>query len=130
MLRNQSIFIRWFALLLFDILLFVVITPFLWILGSAWNVCAAGAAAGACLAGSLSSLWIGCAFRDPKFALTGLLLGMAANIFIPLVFGILIHLGGGPLSQSGFLYYLVFFYLMTLAAKTMLTLPPAWQSNG
>jgi hypothetical protein len=126
-LRKQSIFMRSFALVIFEILLFAVITPFLLICGSAWSFAAAGAAGGMCLTGSILSLWIAYTLREPRFALTGLLLGMAANMFIPLGFGIMIHLHGGPLSHGGFLYYLVFFYLSTLALKTLMALPDSRQ---
>jgi hypothetical protein len=129
-LRKQGIFTRSLALMIYEILLLAVITPFLWNLGSTCSFAAAGAAAGLCLSGSLLSLWIGYVFRDPRYVLTGVLLGMAINMFIPLAFGVMIHVYGGPLSQGGFLYYLVFFYLLTLAMKTMLTLPPARQSDG
>jgi hypothetical protein len=129
-LRKGGIFIRSAALVIFEIFLFAGITPFLWIYGSAWSFAAAGAAAGLCMTAALLSLWIACFLRDPKFALTGLLLGMTANMIIPLLFGILIQLRGGPLSQNGFIYYLVFFYLLTLAMKTMLTLPLSRQSDG
>ena len=66
----------------------------------------------------------------PNMALTALLLGMAVNMGIPLAFGLAIHLHGGPLSEIGFLYYLLFFYLLTLAMKTVLTLPLPRQSDG
>jgi hypothetical protein len=129
-LRKQSIFVRSVALMIFEILLFAGITPFLWIFGSASSFAAAAAAAGLCATGAILSLWIYHIFCDPKFALTALLLGMAVNMGVPLVFGVAIHLYGGPLSESGFLYYLLFFYLLTLAMKTMLTLPLSRKSDG
>jgi hypothetical protein len=129
-LRKQGSFIRSLSLVVFEALLLAVATPFLLIYGTAWSVAAAGVAGGLCLAGAILSLWIAYTLREPRFALTGLLLGMAANMFIPLAFGVMIHISGGTLSQSGFIYYLIFFYLATLAAKTMLILPPATQSNG
>lgn len=57
-LRKQSIFIRSVALVIFEILLFAGITPFLWILGSTWSFAAAGAAAGLCMTGTVR-------FMDP-----------------------------------------------------------------
>jgi hypothetical protein len=128
--RRQSIFIRSLLLAMYEALLFIVAAPFAWISGAAWGLAAAAVAVGLCLAGGLLSLLTVHALRDPSRALTGLLLGTAANICVPLVFGVMIHLGGGPLSQSGFIYYLIFFYLATLAAKTMLTLPSVRQNNG
>jgi len=129
-LRKQGIFIRLLTLVIFEILLFAAITPFLWMYGSAWSFTTAGAAAGLCLTAAFLSLWIGHVFRDPRFALTGLLLGTAINMFIPLAIGIMIQLSGGPLSRSGFLYYLLFFYLLTLAVKTVLILSLPSQKHG
>jgi hypothetical protein len=122
-LPKQSVFVRSIVLVIYEIILFAGITPFLWIFGTAWSYAAAGAAAGLCMTGAMSAIWIGHVLRDPKFAMTALMLGMAVNMFVPLVSGTVIQLCGGPLSESGFIYYLVFFYLMTLAMKTFLMLP-------
>ncbi|MGD0654077.1 MAG: hypothetical protein ABSA16_07015 [Thermoguttaceae bacterium] len=129
-LRKQSIFMRSVALVIFEIFLLAAITPFLWIFGSPWSFTTAGVAVGLCTVGALLGLWIHYVLGDPKLALTALLLGMAVNMGIPLAFGVAIHLHGGPLSESGFLYYLLFFYLLTLAMKTMLTLPLSRKSDG
>jgi hypothetical protein len=128
-LRKQSIFIRTLLLVIFEIVLLAVITPFILIFGTAWSLPAAGVAAGLCTAGAVLGLWINHVFGDPKMALTALLLGMLVNMGVPLAFGLAIHLNGGPLSESGFLYYLLFFYLLTLAMKTVLTLPLPRQSD-
>jgi hypothetical protein len=129
-LRKQGIFVRSLVLVIFEITLFAVITPFLWIFGSQWSFVAAAIAAGLCTAGALLAFWIYHFLSDPESALTALLLGMALNMGIPLLFGLGIHLNGGPLSESGFIYYLLFFYLLTLAMKTMLTLPLPRQTDG
>jgi hypothetical protein len=128
-LRKQSIFIRSLMLMIFEIFLFAGITPFLWIFGSAWSFAAAGAAAGLCTIGALLALWIHY-LCDPKSALMALLLSMAVNMGVPLAFGVAIHLYSRPLSHSGFIYDLVFFYLMTLAMKTALTLPLPRPKDG
>ncbi len=129
-LRKQGIFIRSVALVIYEILLLAVITPFLWMMGSKWSLVAAGIAVGLCTAGAVLGLWIHHVFCDQKYALTALVLGMSVNMGIPMAFGVAIHLHGGPLSESGFLYYLLFFYLFTLAMKTVLTLPLPRQSDG
>jgi hypothetical protein len=122
-LRKQTIFVRSISLMIFEICLFAVITPFLWYFGPAWSFVAAGAAVGVCSAGALLAIWINYFLCDPKYALTALLLGMAVNMGVPLAFAVAVQLLGGPLSQAGFLYYLVFFYLLTLGVKTILCLP-------
>ena len=117
-LRKQGIFVRSLALVIFEIILFAGITPFLLIFGSAWSIGAAGIASGLCTLGALSAIWIDYVFSDAKSAMIALLLGMTVNMGVPLAFGVAIHLHGGPLSESGFIYYLLFFYLLTLAMKT------------
>jgi hypothetical protein len=116
-------------LLIFEICLFAGITPFLWFYGSSWSFAAAGTAAGLCTISALLSFCVHFIYKDTKISLTPLLLGMAFNMGIPLIFGTIIHLRGGPLSTSGFIYYLVLFYIMTLALKTFLTLPQTEQTK-
>jgi hypothetical protein len=116
-------------LVIFEAAVFAATTPFLCLFGNKWSLVAAGTAAGLCTAGAVSGLWIHHVFRDPKMALAALLLGIGANMGIPLGCGAAIHLAGGPLSEAGFLYYLLFFYLLTLAMKTLLTLPLLRQSD-
>jgi hypothetical protein len=122
-LRKDGLCLQAIILAGFEVFLFAAMAPFLWCFGPAAALRAAGVAAGLCLAGALLSLGIHYIFRDPQSVLISTLLGMGINMGIPLVFGAAIQLRGGPLSQAGFLYYLVLFYLLTLAVKTMLTLP-------
>jgi hypothetical protein len=122
-LRKQTIFVRSMALVIFEIFFFAAITPFLWYFGPACSFAAAGAAAVVCSAGALLAIWIPYVLCDPKYALTALLLNMAVNMGLPLAFAVAVQILGGPLSQAGFLYYLLFFYLLTLVVKTMLSLP-------
>jgi hypothetical protein len=129
-LRKQGIFARSLVLVIFEIILFAGITPFLWIFGTQWSFAAAAVAAGLCTAGALAAFWLHHVFSDPKLALMALLFGMMLNMGVPLAFGLAIHLYGGPLSESGFIYYLLYFYLLTLAMKTMLTLPISRQTDG
>jgi hypothetical protein len=120
---KQNVFIRSAILVIFEIILFAAITPFLWFFATAWSIGAAGVAAGLCTASAVLAIFIHDYFCDPKFALTALLASMTINMGVPLFCGIAIHLCSKPLSQAGFIYYLVFFYLLTLAIKTILILP-------
>jgi hypothetical protein len=122
-LPGQGIFARSITLVIFEIILFAGITPLLWIFGTSRSFAVAGAAVGLCTAGALLAIWINHVFCDPKYALVGLLLGMAANMGVPLLSGVTLHLCSKSLSQSGLLYYLAFFYLLTLTLKTCLILP-------
>jgi hypothetical protein len=93
-------------------------------------LCGAGAMAAAtvaaclCLAGAGSALIVSAPFRGPQHALTGLLLGMALRMGIPLIVGLALQIRGGPLVKAGLLYYLLVFYAVTLAVETALSLPP------
>ena len=39
-----------------------------------------------------------------------------------------LRLNGGPLYEAGALYFVIGFYLLTLAAETLWLLPPGWSS--
>jgi hypothetical protein len=121
-LRKQGIFARSAALLIFEIAIFAGITPFLWMYGPARSIVAAGAAAGVCTGGALLAIWIDHFFSDQKFALSTLLIGMSINMGIPLALALAVQFQDGPMRQAGFIYYLLFFYLLTLSARTILSL--------
>ena len=84
---------------------------------------AVAVAAGVCLLGALVALVIAHGLRAPRYALYGLLLGMAARMGIPLGCGLAFHLRGGALVDAGLLYYLLVFYPVTLGVETALSLP-------
>lgn len=120
-LRSHSFFAQALILVVFEAILFAAAAPLALYLHPAAGIIAAVLAAGVCLASALLALWMHHLFPDPQSVLTSTLLGMAFNMVIPFAFGIGIHLHGGSLSAAGFLYYLLFFYLPTLAVKTILT---------
>lgn len=128
-LPRSNFFVKAVALAAFELILYAIMAPFFLLFAPAAGFIAAGVAAGLCMASAILSLWVHHVFRDPKSASTGILLGMAVNLGIPFGFGIAIHLHGGLLSQAGFLYYLLFFYLLTLAFKTFLALPSQRQTS-
>jgi hypothetical protein len=99
------------------------IAPFAWYLNGVVGVGAMALAALLCLMSALAALCVNQLFNSPKQALMGILLGMMLGMGIPLMLGAAIHLYGGPLSKAGFIYYLLMFYLPTLCAKTILSLP-------
>ena len=71
------------------------------------------------------ALVISSRFHDPGQAYAGVLLGMLVGMGLPLVVGIICQLSGGDLSRSGVMFYLLFFFPITLTAKTVLSLPIA-----
>ena len=48
------------------------------------------------------------------------LLGMSPRMGIPLAAFLVVHVKGGPLAENGFVYYILTFYLVTLAVETFL----------
>jgi hypothetical protein len=73
--------------------------------------------------GAAIALLLSHQLRGPRYALHGLLAGMAARMGIPLGFALACQLHGGLLADSGLIYYLLVFYPSTLAVETFLSLP-------
>lgn len=105
-------------------LTYAVAGPVGWHVSGAMGLWASGVAAGVCLLGATLALVVSYRLRDPQRALTGMLLGMLLRMGIPLGFAAGMFLFGGVLAEAGVFYYLVAFYLVTLAAETLLSLPP------
>lgn len=84
---------------------------------------AATIAAMACLVGGVLALALGDLFHDPAQAFVGVLLGMFTGMGIPLAVAVACHLGGGELSRSGVMFYLLIYFPITLTVKTVLSLP-------
>jgi hypothetical protein len=91
---------------------------------------AAAAAAGLlCYAGALVGMVIRHSSKLSLLPVAAFLAGMSARMGIPLVSAFAIHLHRGPLAEAGLLYYLVVFYLVTLAADVALSLPNGRQPS-
>jgi hypothetical protein len=97
--------------------------------GGADAVAAATLAAFLCWTGGTSALVLGGMLRGPQLALYALLTGLFVRMGIPLAFGFAIQLRGGPLVEVGFIYYLLIFYLISLAVETWLSLPVPQQAE-
>ncbi|MFW6124579.1 MAG: hypothetical protein ACOC46_00410 [Pirellulales bacterium] len=89
------------------------------------GLAAALTAAGVCLAAGAVALVIAHACRAPNRLLFGVLLGMGVRTIAPLAVAFFVEYQCEGLANAGFLYYLVFFYLLTLAVETALALPEA-----
>ena len=122
-LRKLGLIGRSVAIALLVLGLSLIIAPLAWYFSGVWGVSAMASAAALCLLGAIAALYVNQFFVSPKDAFMGILLGMGLGMGVPLMFGAVIHIYGGPLSQAGFLHYLLIFYLPTLAIKTILTLP-------
>jgi hypothetical protein len=124
-LRNLSVPVRLAGLVGVALLVLAIVGPVAVLIGGSMGLTAAALAAATCLAGAVVALLASQVLVGPGLALASLLVGMTARMAIPLVCGLVIHLHGGPLADAGILYYLVMFYPVTLAAETLLSLPPA-----
>jgi len=105
--------------------LYALVAPVAGFCSGSAGLWAAAAAAVLCLAGAGLALVLSHALREPKHALYGMLLGMAARMGVPLAVGLPCHLHGGALAQAGLLYYLLVFYPVTLGVETASSLPGA-----
>ena len=128
-LRNRSLPARGTFLGLVVLGLYAMVAPVAGFCSGSAGLWAAAAAAVLCLAGAGLALVLSHALREPKRALYGMLLSMAARMGVPLAVGLPCHLHGGVLAQGGLLYYLLVFYLVTLGVETLLSLPRPEQAR-
>ena len=122
-LREKSLLARIAVLTAIVALALAISLPPAWMIGGQFAMLAAMTAAAACLCGGVLALAISGLFRDPAQAFVGVLLGMFADMGVPLAVAVACHLGGGELSRSGVIFYLLIFFPITLAVKTVLSLP-------
>jgi hypothetical protein len=88
-----------------------------------WSgVAAAGVAAGVCWVGGFLALVAAGLFRSSRNALNGVLVGMACRTGFPLVAGVMLHSSGGALAAAGVFGMILGYYLVTLAAETLLAI--------
>ena len=92
------------------------------------GVWAALTAAGLCVAGSVLGLIVVTLLQSSwmrgQQAFAGVLAAMLPRMFVPLAGAVALRLNGGPLYEAGALYFVIGFYLLTLAAETLWLLPP------
>jgi hypothetical protein len=79
---------------------------------------AAALAIGCCCIGALGTLCVAPWLRAPHHLLASVLVGMAVRMGVALAAAVVVQLRGGPLVEVGFVYYLLMFYLVTLAVET------------
>ncbi len=80
---------------------------------------AAALASGCCCVGAMGALCVAPWFRGPHRLLASVLVGMSVRMGVALTAALIVQLGGGPLADAGFVYYLLVFYLVTLAVETV-----------
>ncbi|MBL8828948.1 MAG: hypothetical protein JNM18_18350 [Planctomycetaceae bacterium] len=62
-------------------------------------------------------------------ALTAMGVSMALRMGVPLSLGLFWQMRGSPLAEAGVLYYLLVYYLMTLAIETLLAVDQLWTAD-
>jgi hypothetical protein len=128
-LRSRSLAARSSLLGLVVVAVYALVAPLAGAWGGRAALAAAAAAAGFCLAGAALALIVSHLLRGPKYALYGLLLGMALRMGIPLGLALACHALGGTLAEAGLFHYLLVFYPITLGVETALSLPSTRQSR-
>ncbi len=63
--------------------------------------------------------------KSPQWVLANVLVGFLFRMGVPLAFCLVVYWRGGPLVEAGFVFYLLFFYMVSLAVETVLSLPPS-----
>jgi hypothetical protein len=87
-----------------------------------WAVLSAAALCGST---GIAAFWVGRHFLAHGHAIGGVLGAMAIRMGIPLVICLALAVRGNADSMAGFVYYLLAFYLGTLAVETWYSLPSA-----
>jgi hypothetical protein len=127
-LRNRSVVAKTAILVLAVVVAFMAAAPVVFHIGGAMGLTAAGLAALLCLLGAATALLVSHLLREPQHALAALLIATTARMGVPILFGLVTHLRGGPLAEAGLLYYLLIFYPVTLTVDICLSLPQRPQS--
>jgi hypothetical protein len=83
---------------------------------------AAAIAAVVCWLGAQFSLAIAALIGEGASLLSRIWLGMAARAMFPLVIGTALHIRNPGLNAAGLIFYVLVFYMVTLAADTALLL--------
>ena len=88
------------------------------------GLAAAALASGCCCVGALGAIGVAFWLRGPRHLLALVLVGMGVRMGVALAAALIVQLGGGPLVDAGFVYYLLMFYLVTLAVETTAAVRP------
>lgn len=85
------------------------------------GLAAAGVAAGICWLGAVGAAPIAALFHGPSAVMVGIGLSMLARTVLPLIVGVTLHAMVPALAEGGMIYYLLAFYLLTLATETVVS---------
>jgi hypothetical protein len=100
----------------------VMLAPVAYEISGVRGPLAAAVGAAVCLFGAELALAITSLFRATAVGMVALALGMLARMLLPLLLGAMLHLQMPSLAEAGMIYYVLIFYLATLATETTLSL--------
>ncbi len=103
-------------------LAWLIIAPVAYVLSGGAGLLAAATGALLCWSGGELALLIASLFRTPNAAMFGLHVGMFPRPFLPLQFGVILHLRVPELAQSRMIISFLIFYAATLVTETALAL--------
>lgn len=111
-------------------LLLAAVAPFAWQLNGREGLIAACLGAGICLFASAGAIAMSELFRGPHNALAAVLSGMLVRMAVPLIFVMIVYLRSNVLAEAGLVFYVLLFYLVTLAVETWMALAQVEMSRG
>ncbi len=99
---------------------FLLLAPLAYGVSGLFGLKVALLAALLCWMGALFSLSISALIRGGVSVMNRLALGMTARAMVPLVLGVGLHMKHADLAGAGLIFYVLVFYMVTLAADTAL----------
>jgi hypothetical protein len=103
------------------VIAFPVVGYFAYVKFSVAGVKSAGIASGVCWLAATAALLVTGFVKQSPSGVAGILVACALRFGLPLTAGIVLQSAGGALAESGFLSWIVVFYLITLAVETTLS---------
>ena len=102
---------------------YLVLAPFAYRLQGGSGLSAAAVAAVVCLVSAIGGMLLSQCLGGPNHAIAGVLSGMMLRMGLPLAVCMIVYLQSGALAEAGFVFYVLAFYLVTLAIDT-------WMATG
>ncbi len=99
----------------------ILLAPFIWFLQGNSGLVAAGIAAIFCGASAIGAQWMAALLMGPANPVHATMLAMMLRLAPPLMLCMAIGMRRGPLTEAGIVFYMIGFYLLTLAVDTWLS---------
>jgi hypothetical protein len=110
--------------------LWIALAPVAYQIAGPMGLVAEALGAGLCLFGALLGLAIGAAFPGSAGVLKRMFFSMSTRTVLPLMVGVALHFKSPELARAGLIYYLLVFYMATLAIETTLLLAQVSRTQG